>query len=460
MKTRKLTLKLKVLTICALAFFILAGCKSGVSDQAQQVELQKVKHLEWSKNLSIYEVNIRQYAPEGTFNAFAEHLPRLKELGTDILWLMPIHPIGEKNRKGTMGSYYAVKDYYGINPEFGTEEDFRNLINKIHEMGMYVIIDWVANHSAWDNELINQHPEWYTRNENGDIISPVPDWTDVADFKFEVPEMQEYMTNALIYWVKDFDIDGYRCDVAGMVPVEFWNKARFELDKIKPVFMLAEANEPELHEYAFDMTYAWSMHSLWNEIAQGNKTIDDLVKQFETEKTKYNSSDYRMNFTSNHDENTWKGTVFERLGDAVKTFAVLSVTAPGMPLIYSGQEACMDKKLRFFEKDTINWEKECCMDELYSKLLKLKKENPALWNGDFGGSMERINTTADDKIFAFSRTKENHKVITILNLSKEEVEFEFTNPVNDSNLTELFTEKELTNNYKLKAWDYKVFKTE
>ena len=457
MEKRKSLFKLKSLIVFVLALLTFVGCNPSASNQKDIAEYQKVKHVEWSKNLSIYEVNIRQYTPEGTFNAFAEHLPRLKELGTDILWLMPIHPIGEKNRKGSMGSYYAVKDYYGINPEFGTEEDFINLINKIHELEMYVIIDWVANHSAWDNELINKHPEWYTKNKEGKIIPPVPDWSDVADFNYEIPEMQEYMTDALIYWVENFNIDGYRCDVAGMVPVEFWNKVRHELDKIKPVFMLAEANEPELHEYAFDMTYAWTMHFIWNEIAQGKKTVDDLANQYEAEKTKYNSSDYRLNFTSNHDENSWKGTAFERLGDAAKTFAVFSVTMPGMPLIYSGQEACMNKRLLFFEKDTIDWAKECSFDELYSTLLKLKKENPALWNGDFGGTMERISTTADDKIFAFSRTKDDNQVITILNLSPDEVEFELTNSIN-SDLTELFTKEVFSNNYKLESWGYKVFK--
>ena len=268
--------------LIALNIIFLSSC----TQKNETITYEKVKHPEWSKNLSIYEVNIRQYTPEGTFNAFSEHLPRLKELGTDIIWLMPIHPIGEKNRKGTLGSYYAVKDYFGINTEFGTEEDFHNLISKIHELDMYVIIDWVANHSAWDNDLINLHPEWYSKNENGEIISPVDDWTDVADFNYDVPEMREYMIKALKYWVQDFDIDGYRCDVAGMVPTSFWNDARLEHDKIKPVFMLAEAEEPELHEYAFDMTYAWSMHFLWNDIAQGKKTVADLDEMLKNEQTR------------------------------------------------------------------------------------------------------------------------------------------------------------------------------
>jgi len=372
---------------------------------------------------------------------------------------MPVHPIGEKNRKGSLGSYYSVKDYYGINPEFGTKEDFQNLVNKIHEMEMYVIIDWVANHSAWDNELIEKHPEWYTQNENGEIVAPVDDWTDVADFNFEILEMQDYMIGALKYWVTDFNIDGYRCDVAGMVPFEFWNKARYELDKIKPVFMLAEASEAELHEYAFDMTYSWDMHFIWNDVAQGKKNIADLTSQLEKEKTQYKPSDYRMQFISNHDENTWKGTVFERLGDAVKTFAVLSATIPGMPLIYNGQEACMDKRLRFFDKDTIDWAKDCCMDELYATLLKLKDENQALWNGEFGGDMQRIFTTADDKIFAFSRTKDKYKVITILNLSADNVEFEFTTPVEEPTMVELFTNELINSKYNLKGWEYRVYKS-
>ncbi|MDA3953321.1 MAG: alpha-amylase family glycosyl hydrolase [Bacteroidales bacterium] len=439
-----------------ILLIILVSCKQ----QNKEITFKKVNHPEWTKNANIYEVNIRQFTPEGTFNAFAEHLPRLKELGIDILWLMPINPIGEKNIKGTIGSYYSVKDYYGINPEFGTEEDFLNLINKIHDLEMFVIIDWVANHSSWDNNLIVNHPEWYSKDENGEIISPNDDWTDVADFNFEVPEMRAYMIDALKYWVKEFNIDGYRCDVVWATPFDFWVDARHELDKIKPVFMLAEANEPELHDKAFDMTYGWDMHHLWNDIAQGKRNVNDLANQFEKEKAKYKSSDYRMYFTSNHDENSWKGSVFERMGDAAETFAVLSFTMPGMPLIYNGQEACMDKRLLFFDKDSIDWNIECNFAELYAHLIKLKKENPALWNGDFGGDMQRIKTTSDDKIFVFSRTKGDAQVITVLNLSPDEIEFEIINPTDNTKLTEVFTGEEFVNKYNFKAWDYKIFKTE
>ena len=457
MKTKSLHFTRKTLAMLLLILIGFYGCNNKKNQEEKNIDYQKVKHPEWSKNASIYEVNIRQYTPEGTFNAFARHLPRLQEMGVDILWLMPIHPIGEKNRKGSMGSYYSVKNYLGINPEFGTEEDFKNLIDQIHELGMYVIIDWVANHTAWDNQLIFDHPEWYTKNEKGEIIAPVEDWTDVADLNYDIPEVRKYMADALIYWVKDFNIDGYRCDVAGMVPTDFWNNVRHELDKIKPVFMLAEANEPELHEYAFDMTYAWDIHILFNEIAQGKKNIENLVNQLEKEKTKYNASDYRMMFTSNHDENSWKGTVYERLGEATETFAVLSATLPGMPLIYNGQEACMNKRLRFFEKDTIQWDKKCSMDELYNTLLTLKENNKALWNGAFGGHLKRIATSADGHIFAFSRKKDDCQVITIVNLSDQEIEFELSGDIGNDQLYEIFTKEQITTQYTMQPWDYKVF---
>ncbi len=396
---------------------------------------QKVKHPEWSKNASIYEVNVRQFTTEGTFNAFVQHLPRLKEMGIDILWLMPIHPIGIENRKGTLGSYYSVKDYYGVNPEY-----------------------WVANHSSWDTEQIKSNPDWYTKNDKGEIIPSVPDWSDVADFNYDNPDMRNFMIEALKYWVNEFNIDGYRCDVAAMVPIDFWNKVRFELDKIKPVFMLAEANESELHDFAFDMTYAWDMHSLCNEIAQGKKGINDLVNLLEAEKIKYPANAYHMNFTSNHDENTWKGTEYERLGDAVKVFAVLSVTIPGMPLVYSGQESCLNKRLRFFDKDTIDWTVNCELDELYTTLLKLKKENPALWNGEFGGELVRIPTSADDKVFAFVREKEGNKIISVFNLSTEKVDFTMNYEVGNDSFTDIFTNTSISNSLSLEPWGYLVFK--
>lgn len=313
----------------------------------------QLKTPDWAQNATIYEVNVRQYTPEGTFAAFQKHLPRLKELGVDILWLMPINPIGEKNRKGTLGSYYSVKDYKDINPEFGNKNDFKNLVDEIHKLGMYVIVDWGANHTAWDHNWVINHPEYYTKDSLGNFVPPVADWADVVDLNYDNTDLRKEMIDALCYWIKDFNIDGYRCDVAGMIPTEFWNNAREELDKIKPVFMLAEWETPDLHEKAFEMTYAWEIHKLLNSIYKGEKSPEDLKDLIVNDKRKFQDYAYRMLFTSNHDENTWNGTEFERLGEAAEMFAALTYVIPGMPLIYNGQEAGFNKRLEFFEKDEI-----------------------------------------------------------------------------------------------------------
>ena len=310
-------------------------------------------------------------------------------MGIDILWLMPINPIGKLNRKGSLGSYYSISDYNKVNPEFGTLNDFKNLVNEAHKLGMKVIVDWVANHTSWDNVWTKTHPEFYKRDKDGNFEPPVADWTDVIGLNFNNPKLWIAMENSMEYWIKECDIDGYRCDVAGMVQMPFWNFVRKELDKIKPVFMLAEAEGTQFHKHAFDMTYAWEFHNITKEIYAGKQTVKDLDNYFIKENSNYNPDAYRMAFTSNHDENSWKGSVFERYGEAAKTFAVLCGVVKGMPLVYSGQEAGMNKSLRFFDKDTIEWKKSD-FREIYSKLIHLKLKNKALWNGNAGGEMNRL----------------------------------------------------------------------
>ncbi len=419
-----------------------------------------VVHPEWSKNSSIYEVNVRQYTPEGTFKAFQKHLPEIKKMGIDIIWIMPINPIGEKNRKGTLGSYYSIENYKVINPEFGTLEDFKNLVNEIHKQGMHVIIDWVANHSSWDNVLTKTNPEFYKKDSLGNFIAPVPDWSDVIALNYNNPKLWIYMENAMEYWIKECNIDGFRCDVASMVPVSFWNFARKELDKIKPVFMLAEAENPNLHAHAFDMTYAWEFHHILKKIYKGEMNVDSLDKYYKKEENNYNPDAYRMVFTTNHDENSWQGTVYKRFGDAVKTFAVLCGVVKGMPLVYSGQEAEMNKSLRFFDKDTIEWKKSNFRD-LYTKLIHLKLNNKALWNGLSGSEMKRVKTNKDDKIFSFVREKENNKVFAIFNLSPESQKIEIYDDNASGNYKDFFDSKKITltskYNIELPAWGYKVY---
>lgn len=280
---------------------------------------KQVIHPEWSINANIYEVNVRQYTPEGTFAAFEKHLPELKKLGVDIIWIMPINPIGKQNRKGALGSYYAVANYKTVNPEFGTVDDFKKLVNKTHKLGMKIIIDWVANHTAWDNIWVKDHPEFYTRDAKGNFVPPVADWEDVIDLNYDNKELRSLMIDAMKYWVKECNIDGFRCDVAAMIPIDFWNEAVPELKKIKHVFMLAEANENFVHQ-AFDMSYNWQLKDLMNDIAKGKKNAEDLVKLFEKEKQEYKTDDYRMSFTTNHDLNSWDGTEYVKIGERNGSF--------------------------------------------------------------------------------------------------------------------------------------------
>jgi cyclomaltodextrinase / maltogenic alpha-amylase / neopullulanase len=418
-----------------------------------------VVHPDWSKNVSIYEVNIRQYTPEGTFKAFQKHIPEIKKMGIGIIWIMPINPIGEKNRKGNLGSYYSVKNYKTINSEFGSLNDFKNLVNEIHKQGMHVILDWVANHTSWDNVLTKTNPDFYKRDSLGNFVPPVADWTDIIALNYNNPNLWLYMENTMEYWVKECNIDGFRCDVASMVPTPFWDFVRKELDKIKPVFMLAEAERPDLQKHAFDMTYAWEFHNILKEIYKGKMNVSDLDKYYKKEEDNYNPDAYRMVFTTNHDENSWNGTVFQRFGDAVKTFAVLCGVVKGMPLVYSGQETGMNKSLRFFDKDTIEWKKSSFRD-LYTKLIYLKLNNKALWNGLSGGEMERVKTNNDDKIFSFVREKGNDKVFVIFNLSPENQKVEIADNSISGNFKDFFNNKNISikSNFtiELPPWGYKV----
>ncbi len=369
----------------------------------------------WSRNLALYEVNLRQYSPSGSFKDFQTHLVRLRDMGVGILWFMPIHPIGDLHRKGTLGSPYSVKDYRGVNPEHGTLDDFKALVRAAHELGMYVIIDWVANHTAWDNPLVAEHPEWFTRDRRGRLVSPVPDWSDVVDLNYEVRAVWDYMIDAMCFWVREADIDGFRCDVAGMVPTEFWKEARQALDALKPVFMLAEWDSPDLHPW-FDMTYDWKLYRLFNAIASGQKRPSAIFTHLRRDARRYPPDAYRMRFTSNHDENSWNGTEYERLGDGAEAFAVLTCTLPGMPLIYTGQEAGLDRRLRFFDKDPIVWQPHR-MAEVYATLLSLKRRTPALWNGAQGGRFVPLEVDGSREVVAFAREHEEKSVLVVVNLS-------------------------------------------
>ena len=437
--------------ILASMLFSLFACK--------QKPAVHFDHPVWSKNATIYEVNIRQFTPEGTFRAFEEHLSRLQQMGIKILWLMPIQPIGLEKRKGSLGSYYSIRDYYGINPEYGTLEDFKRLVSRAHSLEMYVIIDWVANHTSWDNDLITTHPEWYKKDSLGNIISPVADWSDVAGLDYTQPGLWTYMNDALSYWIRETDIDGYRCDVAGMLPVGFWNQAVPELKMIKEVFMLAEWDTPDMHDTAFDATYSWDLYHLMNQIAKGEKRPARIDSLLMVERKTYPADAYRMRFTTNHDENSWNGTVFERLGEGAETFAALTFTFPGIPLIYTGQEAALDKRLPFFEKDSIAWG-DFPLGDFYTKLVRLKASHPALWSGNDGGEFIRVNTSADSAIYAFIRILGDDRVLSIFNFSPTAQTFTLKGEDYAGDYKELFKDEERTftgkDTVSLQPWQYLI----
>lgn len=450
--------------IILLFSFSCANQPMDTADQTDTVDTKgAVEHPSWSRNAVIYEVNVRQFTSEGTFNGVYRHLTRLYNLGVDILWLMPIHPIGVKNRKGELGSYYSVKDYKAINPEFGDMDSFKALVDSIHSAGMHVIIDWVPNHSSWDNPLVEEHPDWYKRDSAGNFVSPY-DWTDVIQFDYSNQELRDYMVNAMKFWIEETDIDGFRCDVAHMVPVDFWNKLRDELNASfdKEIFMLAESDQPELHNEAFDMTYGWRFHHLMNEIAQGNQSALAIDNYFDYVDSAFLPDAYIMQFTSNHDENSWNGTVFERLGDGVKTFAVLAGTVPDMLLIYNGQEVGMDKRLKFFEKDSIIWKDPEGFTEFYTALTNLKKTNKAIWNGEAGGEIRKVSTQHDEDVYAFYRESQGDLVFVVLNLSDKNLSISLDDEKLYGNYIETFTRliaifDENNNTIELEPWEYLVY---
>jgi glycosidase len=427
----------------------------------QPAQFVKLEHPVWSRNATIYQINLRQFTEEGTLRAAESQLPRLKDLGADILWLMPIHPIGKKNRKGSLGSPYAVQDYLAVNPEFGELADLQHFVQAVHALGMYVILDWVANHTAWDNPLTQEHPEWYTRDWKGDFCpTPWRDWDDVIDLDFGNPELRKYMTEALKYWVINADIDGYRCDVAGFVPLDFWNHARRELEAVKPVFLLAEWESRDLHAESFDMTYGWSWYDAVHKITMGNADLNALFTFYSHNEKEYPHDSIRMLFVSNHDKNSWEGTEFEQFGDGLEAAIVLSVIGGGMPLIYNGQEAGNPKRLAFFEKDPIQWRPHP-LGDFYKKLFALKHENTALWNGKWGARMIQVHNSAPLNVLSFVRQNEKDKVFTVLNFSAEPQTVTFRDGLYHGDYTDFFSGEGLTldesTQLLLPPWGYKVF---
>ena len=460
------------------ALLALASCKQ----KEATIAVEEPKELaawtpEMEENAVIYEANIRQYSPEGTFEKFTQDIPQLKELGVKVIWLMPVFPISETKRKATggadskfasdmpeaeqskyLGSYYAVSDFTKINPEFGTIEDFRALVKTAHDNGIYVILDWVPNHTGWDHEWIKSNPDYYTQNEKDEIIHPEgTDWEDVADLNYDNQNMRKEMIEDMQYWLKKESVDGFRCDVAGSVPTDFWAEAIPQLRAVKPVFMLAEAWEPELvKEGLFDMCYAWDGHHLMNGIAKGEKSVADFNAYIEKVNKDYAAEAFLMNFVDNHDENSWNGTIKERMGDGAEAMMALSYMMPGMPLIYSGDEYGLDHRLLFFEKDSIpktkgkNW-------AIFAKLGKLKESETAL-NGGKNAAAFKSFSLENKNVMAFERSKADASLKFLANMSKDALEVEV--PFEGTFTDKMTGEKVVLEKGKkisLQPWQYFIF---
>lgn len=414
-------------------------------------------HPAWIIRGNIYEVNTRQYTPEGTFEAFSRHLPRLKEMGVQTLWFMPIHPISEKERKGKLGSYYAIRDYRGINPEHGTLQDWKNLVNQAHEMGFKVIIDWVPNHTGADHPWLTNHPDFYVRDSaTGEAVSPY-DWTDVKKLDFSNPQVTDSMIAAMKFWVNETGIDGFRLDHATGPGRAFWEKALPELNKNKKLLMLAEAEDEWLYDAGFDMSYAWKFFHKTKEVAAGKAPAHALDTILHEQNQTFPANALFLYFTSNHDENSWNLADWITMpGESHAPFAVLSQTIDkSVPLIYSGQEEPHLDSLRFFFKDTIEF-RHFKRAPFYKTLLSLRNRNEAL---AANASFKKLATSNDAAIYAFEREKNGQRVLVVLNLSNKPQNFTFNTQPTAARWMNVFENKiePVGNSMSLAAWGYKVY---
>ena len=388
------------------------------------------QHPEWSYGAVLYEMNVRQLTPEGTLRAAAARLEFLRDLGVDAVWLMPIYPIGEKNRKGTLGSYYSIRDYCAVNPELGTMDDFDDFVAEAHRLGMKVLMDWVANHTSRDARWIAGKPaSWYERDASGEPAVPW-DWTDTAKLDYANRDVWEAQAAAMEFWIARHAVDGFRCDMAMLVPIGFWQYAAARLRRVKPdLFLLAEAEQRNLFDDGvFDACYGWEMHHLLNDVAQQRVRVTALRDWLRADRGRYPRSAMRLAFTSNHDENSWNGSEFARMGAARGIMAAFTFVVPGgLPLIYTGQEVGYDHSFAFFDRDPIPAEsyRANAYTEFYRRLTELRHANPALAAGGRGGDMVEISNNAEDCLMTFVREIPGNQVVAVMNLSPYAIETDY-----------------------------------
>jgi glycosidase len=361
-----------IIMLSMAALFVLSGCKT--TPPAEPLPTPSLEKT------IMYEIYVRNFSPEGTFKGIVPKLDSLKAMGVNTVWLMPIHPVGKYRRKGTFGSPYSIQDYYKVNPEFGTEQDFKNLVEACHARGMYLIIDLVINHTAWDHSWIKEHPEWYTRDAGDTISPPVPDWSDVADLNFDEPALQDELIRMMKYWIEEYNIDGYRCDVAMMVPNSFWRRSITEIRKLKPLIMLAEASGKEFHEAGFDFTYGWELYKTLKDVCKSDSSAVLFSKTAIEEGAKAVNNGRILRFVTNHDETSWDDVPLNLFGGVEGSLTAFTACCllPSVPLLYNGQEVAHPTKMNLFEHSPIDWTANRSVTAEYSKILGLLRNHAVL----------------------------------------------------------------------------------
>ncbi len=387
--------------------------RSGGSQQVMWKEHARPSP-KWVRDAVIYEVYPRSFSKNESFLSIIKKLPQIKKLGVTVIWVMPVHPIGMLHRKGPLGSPYSIRDYYAINHEYGTLADFEKLVRAVHAAGLHIIMDAVLNHTAWDNPLIKEHPDWYKHDSTGKIVSPNPDWTDVAQLNYANRDLRRYMINMLKYWVKDVGVDGFRCDAAEMVPLSFWVEARAALDSIKPVMMLAEGAKPDLQLKAFDLTYSWNLYNALGRVFKGKAPAVSIDSTIVGERHIYPIGALRMRFNTNHDENAYDAPSIERYGPAGDSLTVaLIATLPGVPLIYNGDEVGNPQRLSLFKQVLIDWNVKNGFRALYGKIYSIRRSNPEFVTGTF----TPLVTDGGGNVVAYERKSGTHTAVCVFNLS-------------------------------------------
>lgn len=442
-----------------LPLIVFASCNTGTNTIADSDTAKTEGHPAWIMQGNIYEVNTRQYTPEGTFKAFEKHFDRLKEMGVQTLWFMPINPISKTDRKGSLGSYYAVSDYTAVNPEYGSMGDWKELVKNAHNKGFKVLIDWVPNHTGADHYWLTKHPDFYVKDSTGKPVSQF-DWTDTRKLNFNNPELCDTMIAQMKFWVTETGIDGFRCDYAVGPTRAFWSECTKELKSLKNIFLLAETDSAWLHTVGFDATYAWPEFGMMKLIAAGKRHASALDSVFAFTDSTLPANGLRLFFTSNHDENSWNQADFNTMpGASHAPFAVLTQTMKrSIPLVYSGQEEPVLRAIKFFDKDTMGFAK-YARAPFYQKLLTLHSTDKAL---AANASFTRIHTKNDDHIYAFAREAGSNKVLVVLNLSNAPQTVSIDNAVINGEATEIFTgmkeSLQAGRTFSLAAWGYQVYR--